>query len=263
MNAIAAVVVTYNNETTILDCIKSLRQAGVKTVVVVDNASSDGMVSLVHSCPVQLIRQTKNGGFAQAANAGVKALASKQNSYILFLNPDAVLIGSLEPVVQLFEASPTLGIIGLPLVDRDGNPQRDSFGSEPTLTHLFVRNIAPLRPRLRGAIGPLGADWVSGGALLIRSDVFLQLQGFDEQFFMYWEDVDLCRRARAVGMQVARASGPAVKHERGGSLLDRRAKAAIYDQSADRYFQKHYAAPIWLLERFLRRLYRCLSPLAR
>lgn len=267
---ISAVVVTYNNAATLAGCLEGLISHGISSIVVVDNASRDETVKVAQPYPIRLVQQTKNIGFAAAANIGAAKATTK---YILFLNPDAVLQNSPKAVLDLMESDSKVGIAGLGLYDMQGNPEPDSFGEEPTLTSLLTRKFYR-QPRVssdaiaRGKTGETGpaaqvVDWTSGGALLVRTDAFRALGGFDEQFFLYWEDVDLCRRARHAGFVIAHAPAVRVQHQRGASLNDRQRKAVLYDTSADRYFQKHYAAPIWLIQQFLRRLYRLLQPLAR
>lgn len=270
MKDITAVVVTYNNAKTLADCLQSLISHSVSNIMVVDNASSDETAQVAKLYPVRFVQQTKNIGFAGAANIGAVKATTK---YILFFNPDAIVESTLKPAIKTMNADQKIGIVGLGLCDKQGRLEPDSFGEEPNFTSLLTRKFYRqprmashvFLPRKSGETGSVtqAADWVSGGAMLVRTEVFRKLDGFDSQFFLYWEDVDLCRRARDVGVSVAYMPAVCILHQRGVSLGDRRRKARLYDESADRYFQKHYAAPIWLTQQFLRRLYRLVQPSAR
>ena len=96
--------------------------------------------------------------------------------------------------------------------------------------------------------------------MLVRRQAFEQLKGFDSGFFMYWEDVDLCKRARHSRWQVQYDPSIKVSHLRGVSLGSAAKKTQIYDTSADRYFHKHYPLYIWGIQHFGRNIYRFFYP---
>lgn len=250
MNDVGAVVVTHNNAATIGTCLTSLTSAGVKDVVVIDNASSDDTVKQIINYPVTVIKNETNQGFGQAANRAATLL---RTPYLLLLNPDARLEGGLTAAVDQFQNHPNLGIIGLSLHTLEGDIEPHSFGTEPSLTHLLTRKFTSSLP---------SPEWVSGAAMLIRQTTWQALNGFDPTFFMYWEDVDLCRRAREKGWEVAVTSTARVMHQRGGSHNTTSQKTAFYDASADRYYRKHYPIYIWGIQHYLRRIYRYFYPQA-
>lgn len=253
---VGVVVVTFNSAETIERCIRSLWAAEVSDIVVVDNASSDESVVRVSELGVTVISNQVNVGFATACNQGATLLP---NHTLLLLNPDAWLKdGSLVRGLAQF-SDPVIGVVGLQLVSPSGIPEVASGGAEVTLWQLFTRTVR--RRQLSVVSGQLSTRaWVSGGAMLIRGDVWRQVCGFDPQFFLYWEDVDLCKRVRSAGWQVGQAADAYVEHERGASFSSVVFQTKHYDASADRYFYKHYAKPIWLLQRLARRLYRLVSP---
>jgi N-acetylglucosaminyl-diphospho-decaprenol L-rhamnosyltransferase len=102
--------------------------------------------------------------------------------------------------------------------------------------------------------------WASAGALLVRRAAWQNVGGFDEQFFLYWEDVDLGRRLKTAGWEIMVLPRPGVIHRRGASLSSGAERRALYDQSADKYFAKHYAKATCLLVRCLRYCYRLWGP---
>ncbi|MBI1834150.1 MAG: glycosyltransferase family 2 protein [Candidatus Andersenbacteria bacterium] len=258
MNKTAVAIVTHNNEHTITKCVQSLQRANISRIVIVDNASQDKTVEILHTLSVTAIVNATNKGFGAAINQGVAALINQATlpAYFLFINPDAELQSSLDVATAVFEADPQIGIIGLGLEDSDGKPETFAYGMEPTLWSLIKKGKTYQSEYQL-------PDWVSGAAMLIRRQTFEQLKGFNEEFFMYWEDVDLCRRARVGGWKVVIEPTIKVRHERGASLSNKRVKARLYDASADKYFKKHYSPSIWLLQRFLRHLYRLVSPYSR
>jgi len=235
--SIGAVVVTFQTSAAQLQaCLASLQQNGVTNQQAINNDKN-------------------NIGFAAAANAGAGQLT---NEFVLFLNPDAELLpGSLALPLSYLSRHPKVGIVGPLLYNHDKVYETKCYGQSVSLWSLFGRRLAPSRL----PANPQAVGWVSGGAMLIRRSVFEELSGFDPSFFLYWEDVDLCRRAWLAGWSVHLLPSWRVLHQRGASLSDQAAKTRLYDKSADNYFHKHYSKPIWLFQRYLRYLYRLFSPL--
>jgi N-acetylglucosaminyl-diphospho-decaprenol L-rhamnosyltransferase len=197
---------------TCLDDIRATSYDGfdLKRVVVVDNASSDGSADNLHfpDMPLSIVRNSKNRGFAAACNQGARGSVAQ---YLLFLNPDVRLgAGSLRAPVQFMEAATNrkIGICGIQLVDESGRVSR-TCSWFPTSASLLWQMLGLDRmfPRVfRGHFmeesehhKSSSVDQVMGAFLLIRRSVFEALGGFDERFFVYWEDVDLGYRAKLLG----------------------------------------------------------------
>jgi GT2 family glycosyltransferase len=184
-------------------------------VVVVDNHSPPHrlMLKLRRRPGVSLRRWGRNRGFGRAVNEGVRL---SRGRWLLLLNPDtSVTDGFLGAVLRLTETLPTrTGIVGFRLLNEDGTPQ-PSVGRYPRLADTLrglLRSRSQrkyLRPQ---PDQPCDADWLSGCCLLIREECFSQLGGFDPSFFLYYEDVDLCLRARAAGWAVRFEPSVAVTH---------------------------------------------------
>ncbi len=260
MSLYSVIIVTHNNETDIERCLQSVVDAGIPLdqVVVVDNNSTDTTQNILHRWKSKTIFNSVNNGFATACNQGA---AQSKNEYLLFLNPDAALQGpqSLQIIHDYLQAHPKTGVIGGMLVTDEGTLEEKSFGKDVTVWSLLSRKLSS-----QNIIkdDPSVVGWVSAGAMIIRRDVWEVVQGFDPAFFLYWEDVDLCKRVREKGYSVALFPAWKVIHKRGVSLSDKTSKARIYDKSADRYFQKHYANKVWIY-RILRWFYRLWQPQAR
>jgi len=251
---IGAVVVTYHTPAqTLQSCLASLKQNHVNDIEVVDNGRDAAVQSIAqHNAAGYQARP--NRGFATAANTGAANLSTP---YLLFLNPDAILPPQACYTAQTYlNTHPHIAVIGLLLSSPDGYPEQHSFGDTVTPLSLLTRKLSTRSLPTR----PIKVGWVSGGALLIRHDVFLQLHGFDPQFFLYWEDVDLCRRVRQLGRDIVLLPQVKVMHRRGASLNNIQHKTKLYDESADRYFRKHYPIMIWQVTRWLRSRYRSYSP---
>jgi N-acetylglucosaminyl-diphospho-decaprenol L-rhamnosyltransferase len=191
---------------------------GAAEVVLVDNHSpAHPLAGRLRRRPgVSLRRLDRNRGFARGVNEGARL---SRGQWLLLLNPDtSVPPGFLDNVLALTRRlpaeAPGVGVVGFRLLNGDGSPQ-GSCGRFPTL----VNSLAGLAlPRARRKCQPIRAagrravDWVTGCCLLVRRDCWRQLGGLDEDFFLYYEDVDFCRRARAAGWSVAYEPALSVTH---------------------------------------------------
>lgn len=244
---IVVVVVTYNSAKDIEACLESVFGfvTSPKRVAVVDNGSADIALTakVVEKFPgVRLIRNRGNLGFGVACNRAAKEVSG---DYLLFLNPDAVLLDSLSAAVDYLKANPMAGVLGLRLVDDRGVDEKFSFGYRHTLLKLILRRLWPrlLYPRIRGS-HPLPVDWVSGSAMLVRREAFDRVGGFDRRYFMYFEDQDLCLRIKKLGFQVVHLPTVRAYHRRGGG--------AGYSAGQETLFRLHYGLAAVLLLRLLR-----------
>jgi len=215
---IKIIIVTYNSEDTISDCLDSILNVRnsdiVSDTVVVDNASIDRTKSIIKSKyrSVKLIGLNKNLGYGSACNIGAKGAETR---YLLFLNPDIVIPeGAIARMASFLHDNPEVAVVGGWLEDEKGVPNY-SFRKFPSLRLALFHRESPLRTILNkiGITGgyithlkppdrPIEVDWVLGAVMMIRRDVFEMLRGFDEGFFLYQEDVDLCYRVKLEGYYV-------------------------------------------------------------
>lgn len=214
---ITAIIVNWNTQDLLAGCLASLRDYGAPgrtmEIIVVDNGSHDGSADMVaRDWPdVQLIRNAQNVGFTAANN---QAFAVSRGDYLLLINADALLTpGCLERMVAQMQADPQAGVVGPRLVYGDGRWQRWTAGREPGLRSaanyfLFLERLFPHTPAFHGLY--LGSDvrtafrpdWVSSACMLVRRAAVEQVGFMDERFFVYMDDVDLCRRVREGGWRV-------------------------------------------------------------
>ncbi len=244
----SVVTVNYYSWPYTLLCIDSLYRTGYADfeVVVVDNGM-EAVPELPH--PVRLVRNLENVGFARACNQGI-AIASGE--YVVLINPDTVVEEDFfESLEKVFGEYPKAGVIGPRIVDGEGNLQLSArkelnfisglLGRTSLLTRLFPKNplVRRLFPAAEDLTGPTMVDWISGACMAIRRRTLEEIGPMDERFFMYFEDADLCRRAREAGWLVYYLPQIEVLHHTGAST---RAKPrAIWNlhKSAFLYHRKH------------------------
>jgi hypothetical protein len=245
------VIVNWNGGALLRACLASLaaaRDAAAIQVTVVDNASVDGSTENLPALPrpLRLIRNDANLGFGRACNQGA---AAGDAPAILFLNPDTqVEPDALGVARTALMAGPRTGIVGARLADPDGRTAR-SCARTPSGLGLLGRALALDR---LGLVRPhfllewdhaedRAVDQVMGAFLMIRRDLFQDLDGFDPRFFVYWEDVDLCARARAAGFAVRHVAGAVARHVGQGTTRQVRARRLFYFlRSQILYAGKHH-----------------------
>lgn len=251
------IIVNWNSGGQLRDCLESIvstRRDGFKLnqVVVVDNASSDGSADGLEDLglPLTALRNTVNRGFAAACNQGAKR---SRADYLLFLNPDTyVNEDSLaKPLIFMEKTfSQNIGIVGIQLLDDDGKIAR-TCARFPT-TGLFFSKMLGL-DRLFPHIFPshFMSDWdhresrevdhVMGAFFLIRRSIFKELNGFDEQFFVYLEDLDFSIRAWQAGWRSFYLADAKARHKGGGTSEKAKAMRLFYSlQSRIFYSYKHF-----------------------
>lgn len=224
---ISIIIVNWNTRDLLLDCLESITKNSVYEnceVIVFDNASSDGSANAAKACypNVKIIESEKNLGFATGNN---RAMEQASGEYILLLNPDTIVPHqSIEGLVQFLEAHKDIGIVGPKLAGSDGNTQISGFGLFPSpleaAAHaLRIWKVAPKSSLARKFLlhPEDGTSWVYvnhllGACMLCRRSVIEQTQGFDEDFFLFLEETDLCYRSLINGWRLAYYSDVEITH---------------------------------------------------
>ncbi|MDO8513869.1 MAG: glycosyltransferase family 2 protein [bacterium] len=242
MVKLSIIIISYNTKKLLLDCLASLERFLDKNeveVTVVDNASSDGSVEAVRASFgwVRVVENEKNVGFGAANNIGAKMASGE---YLLFLNSDTVLVDDgIRRMVEFMGRHRDVGAIGPKLVLEDGGTEQiGQYGREPSLWSLLGRNVN-FKAKLNSK-GYAEVDWVTGAVLLIRRDLFKKIGGFDERFFMYFEDTDLCQGVKEEGFKVAWYPEVEIVHLGGRSFGVGWKQKQMYYQNQARFFAKHY-----------------------
>ncbi len=270
---LSVIVVTYNSQEFIRECLESIERAGMQVcehvstqshknagtkerkptsecefweTIAVDNASRDGTVEIVKRFKwVRLIRNPENLGFAAALNLGAREAKGK---WLLLLNPDCILDENAFSELYKFvrNGDEKIAVIGFQLLNPNGTlqPSGRRFPKvwEFVLALLgFHRWMEARWFEGRDFTKVQEVDEVSGAALAIRHEVFEQVGGMDESFFLFFEELDLCRRVKAGGWRIVYLPNARVKHHWGASVkqVPELAKRA-QKQSAIHYFRKHH-----------------------
>ncbi|MBW4474002.1 MAG: glycosyltransferase family 2 protein [Stenomitos rutilans HA7619-LM2] len=247
---VSIILVNYNGSDVVVNCLRSLLQflhTIPYEIVVVDNASTDDSATLIsENFPtVQLLKQRENQGFGAGNNVGAK---HAQGEFLFFLNTDTLLTNNvLPPLVMLMKEHPEVGIIGTKLLNTDGSLQ-SSIASEisiageyQTLKQLKQFNNPQYREMIEQRFAQVQiVDIVIGAAFFIRKSLFEALNGFDEAFFMYFEESDLCQRARDRGWQILYTPEVSIIHLGGYSVDKVSDRMRLeYRRSQLYYYRKH------------------------
>jgi GT2 family glycosyltransferase len=224
---------------------------------IVDNKSPDDSVTILREAitrfaNVHLIVADRNGGFGYGNNQVINRILSDEidADYVYFLNPDAIPEpGSIEAMLSYLDEHPDVGVVGSGLINEDGS-HTDSMFRFPSFwseveSALALRPISWLLRDLRQSLGllpgPALVDWVAGTSFMVRSDVLRAVGGFDEDFFLYWEEVELCHRISKAGFAIHGLPAAKVRHLGGASTGMHRPDQRVPDywhQSRNLYFLK-------------------------
>lgn len=257
---LAVIVLNYRTYDLTVACLASLEgevEPGVR-VVVVDNASADGSADRIEraiadrgwSAWAAVVRAPSNGGFAAGNNVGLRAVDA--TAYVLLNSDTIVQPGALRALREALHAHPDAGVIGSGILTPEGGLAYSSFRFAAPVSELIrAANTGPITHALRRfdpilplEDAPRDADWVSFAAVLIRRATIDAVGLLDDGYFMYFEDVDYCRRARAAGWKVLYWPRAKIVHLEGGSssMSDRQRKRAprYYYEARARYFAKWY-----------------------
>ena len=256
---VTAIIVNYNAGDELRHALQSIagdRGPSPWDAVVVDNASTDASadIALEFQPHVTLVRNSQNVGFGRAVN---QALALVRTPRVLVMNPDCRLEpGAIAHLSRELQRHPDCAIAGPRILDPDGTEQGSARGDPNILTGLFgrsaalqrllpgfgiaTRNVVPSSAVPPG--GSLPVDWVSGACMLARTDALRSVDGFDERYFLYWEDADLCRRLRTAGHHVRYVPSASAVHRVGHSSSTVRVPALkAFHSSAYLYYATHVA----------------------
>lgn len=252
---VSIVIVNWNAGAQLRECVVSVIRHGsplVEQIIVVDNGSTDGSESTVEDLPgVTLLRAGTNLGFGKACNLGA---AHANSEYLLFLNPDARLFADTLPKAIDFmqaTANAKVGICGVQLVDENGQVAR-SCARFPSLQSLAayalgVDRILPVHGLFMNEwdhATTRQVDHVIGAFFLIRKNVFDALEGFDEAFFVYLEDLDVSYRAKQLGWNSVYLAEAQAFHAGGGTSNQVKARRLFYSlRSRILYAFKHFNGP--------------------
>lgn len=284
---LAVAIVNYRTAHLTIGCLESLAEE-VKAipaakVFVVENGSDDGSAEQIAraieangwSSWARLLPEERNGGFAYGNNVAIRPLlqSADRSEYVLLLNPDTIVRpGAIQALFDFMDQHPEVGIVGSRLEDPDATPQNSAFRFHTILSELDTQLRLGVFSRLAAlwssnpgfSDSALQADWVAGASMLVRTSVFDSIGLLDEGYFLYFEEVDFCLRARRAGWTCWYEPRSRVVHLVGQSTGVTNPKAtgkrlpAYWFESRRRYFVKNHgrlyasmADMAWLLGHLL------------
>ena len=272
MSDIAIVVVNFNTSPLTRGCIETAAAdlaARSWSAIVVDNASSDGGPAALQGLPrTTVIANQRNVGFGAAINQAARTTGAR---LLWLLNPDCeVQPGAFAALEATLQRHPECAIAAPQLLNADGSVQASARGEPSAWTGLFGRNTLltrffpssevarrnlPAADLVASGVESAPVDWVMGASMLVRREPFDVVGGFDERYFLYWEDADLCRRLRERGWTTRYVPRARVRHSGGASAKTRSREATReFHRSAYLYYATHVAPSAWHPARWFARL---------
>ena len=260
---LAVIIINYRTPHFFSACLDSLYdQIDRKRdrVIIVDNASGDGSDATIEKLImsrgwgewVQLVRSPVNGGFSAGNNYGINRIEAQ---HYLLLNSDTIVRpGAIDQMLSATRLDPKVGLISPRLEWPDGTPQESCFYFIRPYLEFFTAARTEIVDRLFSARGgpyplpdrPIYPDWTSFACVMIRRDVFDRIGLLDEGYFMYFDDIDFCRRAHKAGIKTLHWPAARVVHLRGGSgpvkqlVAERKRPPRYWYASRNRYYTKFH-----------------------
>jgi GT2 family glycosyltransferase len=252
---ISIIIVNYHSESCLPKCIKSIQEhaQGFSYEIIIVNNDPDEITTVPISNNISIINQKINTGFASACNL---ASLSAKGDILFFLNPDTeITMGNILEVITGLKKE-AVGIVAPKIIDSTGKIQPWSAGYEVTLFDTLCNNIGFVRSAVFwDNTFNLTPEWVSGAALAIRKNTFHEVGGFDKNFFMYFEDVDLSKKIRKKSLSIQILPNLHVLHLGGQSFSQINKQKKLYYISQDYYFKKHLGNLSCIALKFLRKLF--------
>lgn len=253
---LSIIIVNYNSKEFLNKTLAGIYSSSYSfdfETIVVDNRSADDSIKLMKTKfpQVRVLKNTRNVGFARANN---QAIARAKGEYILFLNPDAVPSkGAIEQLVKFMEQRPFAGCVGGKLLNPDGSFQFSCrsfpdyisifFGRKSFFRKLFPESIFSRKFLLTDLdyTKPQGVDWIMGACMLTKREVISQVGSFDENFFLFVEDLDFCYRLRKQGYEVCYCPDAVFYHTHGAITKRFWIKSTIsHNLGIYKFFDKNY-----------------------
>ena len=268
MKKVSVIIVSYNVRSYLAHAIDSILKSNYKKleIIVVDNHSYDGTCDYLKENyqdikPLHVISNSENVGFGKAVNQASEVATGE---YMMVLNPDTIIEeNTISTMVEYLEKNNSVGMVGPKILNADGTLQLACKRSFPTIKVALPKllGLDKIFPRSRWAgkynltyLDPEKihkVDAISGSCMLIKSKLFKQISGFDEKFFMFGEDLDLCKRIWESNHEIHYLPETKIIHYKGESV-----KTAPYDSreafyhSMNIYINKHYSSTLGAFTRF-------------
>ncbi len=258
---LSIIIVNFNGKTYLQPCLLSLEKNIQKIdfeVIVIDNNSTDGSPEFIReSFPwVRLIRNKENLGYSKANNQGIAVAKGK---FILFLNPDTQIFpGAIGLILEELKTSPLVGAVGPALVS-EKNRYQVSFGKKVNFAYEFFQKCMfnlYFRHRLKRMQHKLEVGWLSGACILTRRSLLEDTGFFDENFFLYFEDIDLCLRIKKAGKRLIYFPQAKILHVLGATTSQQSLSSRFYYRQSQLYFYRKHTSDVSV---FLLRVYLSIN----
>jgi hypothetical protein len=265
------IIINYKTPDLTIQCLESIfkycKNENFEIIIIDNNSGYDSVQKIKNKYNDRIsyfIENKKDLGFSKANNQGAKVAKGK---YLYFLNNDAILTENILPTIkEIFSTNEKIGIVSPLVKNPSGENQKTAMGKFPTLSSLislaFKVNEEELIPKNKEKLFII--DWVSGCSLAIRKKVFNEINGWDENFFLYFEDTDICRRAYLKKYLTAIALNISLIHLGGQSVKFDDDYLEVFYKSRGYYFKKHYGYIICFLMKTFRFFYSSvIRPLSK
>lgn len=265
---ISIIIVNYFQMEFITGCVRSIANrlsADDYELIAVNNSPAEDLGNLKEIAPGISIFENSNRGFPHANNLAAKYATGR---YLLFLNPDTLVEDGFIEEFRKLRLPQDFGIGGLRLYNPDGSVQL-SYWKENTFVNEIMNKSDEKRQKNRNAnAGNItaredisGVDWVSGASMLIEKELFMKIGGFDESFFLFYEDADICKRVHDTGRKIYYLPVGEIIHYKGENVNERFSSDTYYyaKESQLNYYRKHNG----IADRFFLRAYLFLKFSAR
>lgn len=250
---ISIIIVNYRSRKYLDRCISSVESFlnNVPHEIIIVNNDKEKL-SLASNNNVLIIEKNSNCGFGTANNIGA---AKARGGLLWFLNPDTELLSFDYDLIRQSFLNNDIGLVGTGLLTEEKMIQPWSAGFGITPWSIIKSNIGlDKSSSIWNSSLKIEADWVSGCSFLISRILFEKINGFDEDFFMYYEDIDLCRRVKATGKKILLEPSIKILHWSGKSAESERLQKKQYYESQDKYIRKHFGKILQTCIRMLRLL---------
>ncbi|HOW60515.1 MAG TPA: glycosyltransferase family 2 protein [Candidatus Moranbacteria bacterium] len=252
---VSFIIINYRSRNFLENCIKSIFKyaTNFSFEVIIINNDREALEKILDSYDLKIVENNLNKGFSHASNLGAEKATGK---ILFFLNADTELTDyNIIDIKNSFN-DPLIGAAAPKLILPNGHPQSWGAGYEITFWDIIKNNLGYIKSKavwFKQEISEV--DWASGAALAVSKEVFEKCHGFDENFFMYFEDVDLCRRIRNMGKKIILFPNAHVIHNGGQSKLNAKKQKEQYYLSQDYYFKKNFGTIYYFMIRTIRSIF--------
>jgi GT2 family glycosyltransferase len=251
---VSIIIISYNCKSFVFECIDSIKKLTeliTYEVIIVDNNSSDGIENdvLIRYTDILFYKNDHNGGFGYANNIG---LAHAKGKYVFFLNPDTLLLNNVCQILyDYLECNNIVGALGCRVYDENLNDQI-SYGRFPSVIQ-YLLEVFPVKwvfDNYKNKISSEGyltedldvdVEFISGADLFVRKSVLDHIGGFDENFFLFFEEVDLCMRIKKAGYEIKITSQAKLIHLMGQTMQVSFQKFKWFEESRYVFLRKYYS----------------------